>query len=721
MRYAPVYKKIHTTNNYISSKSPQTCALASPLRRRKSTPPRVRSRETLDTPSRAAIEGDRNLQNRRELRRRTVCVTLQQSPSATSGEDVPIFRREPVHSREVPEDRRPEPNATSRGQPLFSRRRSSDPVQPEHRQAIRDPYEWPRAEGKICCSLCGRVLDEDNFSVEPTFVKGAAGQSQLSGNYVRTIQNEYSVSRERTLNEAYDGIDGMMYALGIDGGDSIARPALAFYTIALERNFTRGRRKEQVQASCLYIACRENKKPYLLIDFSEHLRINVYVLGAVFLQLCKLLSLEEHPIIQKPVDPSLFIHRFTDRLFGGRKPSVSKTALQIVASMKRDWMQTGRKPSGLCGAALYISALSHGLKCTKSEIIKVVHVCEATLVKRLIEFENTESGALTIEEFNMKADELEKEERLSNTLNAGSKASVIKELLCAHKGSGKPPFAHGLCEKCYEEFIKLSGGLNGGSEPPAFQRAEIERLMAKEAAIQKTKTSEFSVLAENRSKNSDQQRRIDDTCENGVQSNLTGASNQDETVDDSDSSKERLQKTDATFHESESLSDTDDIELASYLLNEKEKEYKKTIWEEMNKEYLEEQAAKEAAALAAKKAFETNLSNCSGDVEAAQRLAAAAAEAVAKSKKEKRQKRAAELKNAGPPQTALEATSRVLDRKRLSSKVKYDVLEKLLGETETETPLKKGRTEEELDHDDKYTSNGKAESEFDDLHDMYYS
>lgn len=31
--------------------------------------------------------------------------------------------------------------------------------------------------------------------------------------------------------------------------------------------------------------------------------------------------------------------------------------------------QTGRKPSGLCGAALYISALSQGLKVSKSDIV----------------------------------------------------------------------------------------------------------------------------------------------------------------------------------------------------------------------------------------------------------------------------------------------------------------------------------------------------------------
>ena len=59
-------------------------------------------------------------------------------------------------------------------------------------------------------------------------------------------------------------------------------------------------------------------------------------------------------------------------------------------------LQTGRKPSGLCGAALYISALSHGYSFSKSDIIKIVHICEVTLTKRLIEFENTDSGSLTV-------------------------------------------------------------------------------------------------------------------------------------------------------------------------------------------------------------------------------------------------------------------------------------------------------------------------------------
>lgn len=50
------------------------------------------------------------------------------------------------------------------------------------------------------------------------------------------------------------------------------------------------------------------------------------------------------------------------------------------------------------------------------------------------------------------------------------------DILCMHKGEGADYFAHGLCEECYDEFTKLSGGLEGGADPPAFQRAERKRL-----------------------------------------------------------------------------------------------------------------------------------------------------------------------------------------------------------------------------------------------------
>lgn len=52
-------------------------------------------------------------------------------------------------------------------------------------------------------------------------------------------------------------------------------------------------------------------------------------------------------------DPCLYIPRFAHLLeFGEKNHEVSMTALRLLQRMKRDWMHTGRRPSGLCGAGM---------------------------------------------------------------------------------------------------------------------------------------------------------------------------------------------------------------------------------------------------------------------------------------------------------------------------------------------------------------------------------
>uniref|UniRef100_A0A3Q2YUE6 Transcription factor TFIIB cyclin-like domain-containing protein n=1 Tax=Hippocampus comes TaxID=109280 RepID=A0A3Q2YUE6_HIPCM len=93
------------------------------------------------------------------------------------------------------------------------------------------------------------------------------------------------------------------------------------------------------------------------------------------------------------------------------------TALRLVQRMKRDWMHTGRRPSGLCGlhncvcvcvcarvfVPLLVAARLHDFRRTTKEIIDVVKVCDSTLRKRLVEFSDTPASLLTVEEF-MKVD-----------------------------------------------------------------------------------------------------------------------------------------------------------------------------------------------------------------------------------------------------------------------------------------------------------------------------
>nr|XP_017246810.1 PREDICTED: transcription factor IIIB 90 kDa subunit-like isoform X1 [Daucus carota subsp. sativus] len=496
----------------------------------------------------------------------------------------------------------------------------------------------------------------------------------------------------------------MLSSVFNDDDSNVLRRARNFYRIALERNFTKGRPKHLVEAACLYVACRTSEpdpKPYLLIEFAEFLGRNVYELGAVYLTLVQQLSLQDVQSIQKAVDPSLFIHRFANRLLGQTDVNVETTALKIIASMKRDWMQTGRKPSGLCGAALYISAISHGYSYTKSHIVKVVHICEATLTKRLIEFENTESGSLTIDEFTQKAEKHEAELRSLGQTTTGIKSSDKSEVLCKHKG--ELTFAHGLCRECYAEFMNFSGGLDGESEPPAFQRAQHER-MEKEYAEKNAVDSSCDHMAiqgqnsnyvkyDKRSEIPGESR--DENLHSSEDVNAGGATKE---VPIDDASYSKLQGADYISAESpasETLSDIEDLEVDNYIHTAEEMQYKKIIWEELNREYVEEQLAKEAAAAAAKEACEAHMRNCPEDMEDARKLAAEVAAAMEQSKKERRQKRAAEAKNAAPPRTAAEATRQMLAKKKLDSKNNYDVLDELFNDS-VSPDNKKSRLNDEV-------------------------
>ena len=127
----------------------------------------------------------------------------------------------------------------------------------------------------------------------------------------------------------------------------------------------------------------------MLVDFADAIGGNVYTLGGTFIKLCRVLS------IQLPlVDPSLYIQRFAAQLgFGAKTLAVANTALRIVQRMGRDWIHTGRRPSGISGASLLIAARMHGFETTPQDIVQVVRVCDSTLRKRLVEFADTNAAA----------------------------------------------------------------------------------------------------------------------------------------------------------------------------------------------------------------------------------------------------------------------------------------------------------------------------------------
>ena len=78
---------------------------------------------------------------------------------------------------------------------------------------------------------------------------------------------------------------------------------------------------------------------------------------------------------------------------------VARDAVRIVQRMNRDWMTPGRRPAGICGAALIIAARMNNFRRTVREMVYVVKVTETTIFNRLDEFKVTESSGLTVDEF----------------------------------------------------------------------------------------------------------------------------------------------------------------------------------------------------------------------------------------------------------------------------------------------------------------------------------
>lgn len=133
----------------------------------------------------------------------------------------------------------------------------------------------------------------------------------------------------------------------------------------------------------------------MLIDFSDALQINVYTLGTCFLKFRRLLGLK-----LQIIDPALYIYRFAAHLSLDEKANqVAMTALRLVARMKRDWIVAGRRPAGICAAALLIASRAHGFERQHHDVTKVLRVCGLTVMNRVKEFESTPSAALTLDEF----------------------------------------------------------------------------------------------------------------------------------------------------------------------------------------------------------------------------------------------------------------------------------------------------------------------------------
>ncbi|OII75600.1 cyclin domain-containing protein [Cryptosporidium ubiquitum] len=267
-------------------------------------------------------------------------------------------------------------------------------------QCSSTSIEVHEGRGETICTNCGTVLEENTMVEGLQFSECSNGSMQMVGHFVpssgvRGFAMVYGnrESREHVLQRGYHNLQRIADQLRLSS--SHIESAQRVFLMAVQRSFTIGRNNMHVASACLYAICRREKTPHMLIDFSDVLQTPVKVLGQVFMKLLRLLRLHVPNI-----DPSMFMERFAAQMKLGEKThAVAATGVRIVQALTRNWITTGRRPTGLCGAALLISARYHGIPVSSSEIAQIVRISSPTLLKRLAEFKHTSTAQLTADEF----------------------------------------------------------------------------------------------------------------------------------------------------------------------------------------------------------------------------------------------------------------------------------------------------------------------------------
>jgi transcription initiation factor TFIIB len=268
---------------------------------------------------------------------------------------------------------------------------------------------WNREKGEIICRDCGLVIEDKmidftqewrEFDSDESENKRRTGAPMTFTQYdqglgtevgqksdlfkldsadrnkffrLRKWQSRISTAIERNLKLALAELKRVSSFLKLP--KSVEEEAARIYTLAVQRGLVRGRSMESVVAGALYAACRRHEVPRTLDELSEASGIEKKEIGRTYRFVTRELGLTILP--SNPVD---YIARFASAL--KLSAETQSKAIEILERAQKIELTSGRGPTGIASAALYVSALVHGEKRTQREVADVAGVTEVTIRNR---------------------------------------------------------------------------------------------------------------------------------------------------------------------------------------------------------------------------------------------------------------------------------------------------------------------------------------------------
>ena len=189
---------------------------------------------------------------------------------------------------------------------------------------------------------------------------------------------------EGNLVIALSALDRMASSMGIP--QTVRETAAMIYRKAALKKLARGRSIEGVTAAALYAACRQCNVPRTLDEISNIAKIRRKEIGKTYRFITRKLELK-----LMPTSPQDYISRFCSEL--KLSGDVQAKTLEILKKAANEELTSGRGPTGMAAAALYIASVLCGERRTQREVADIAGVTEVTIRNRYKEL----AGKLDLE------------------------------------------------------------------------------------------------------------------------------------------------------------------------------------------------------------------------------------------------------------------------------------------------------------------------------------
>ncbi len=245
--------------------------------------------------------------------------------------------------------------------------RAFDSYQKTKRQRTGSPIKYTKPNK-------GLVTEIDKYNRD---IRGGKLSPQAASQMGRLRKwhkrSSIASSIERNLTIAMGDLERISSYLGLPA--NIREAAALLYRKAVEKGLIRGRLIESVVAAVIYMVCRQYGIPRTLDEISEISGISKKEIGRTYRFLKKELYVDV-PL----TNPIYYVPRFASAL--GLSGKVQEKAKDILNEAVEKGLISGRGPTGVAAAAVYIASVMMGERRTQKEVAEVAGVTEVTIRNR---------------------------------------------------------------------------------------------------------------------------------------------------------------------------------------------------------------------------------------------------------------------------------------------------------------------------------------------------